>query len=302
MHIGRVSGSDNETSGDCCSPAMRASIQQAIAGAFATQFGCDPLLDPALSRLISVCASSIKRHGALLEAAIAEALVAGGLIVLRNIRLPFTRGSLAIVASDDYSISRRHRLAFDPGDVAGNVDIDILAMDEKAGWFAAHQVRRGGGATDSGKRRRSEREMRAAELVLSSWLRHKGYASMSVGGVSVIDCLGQTGYPPDLVLEPADLDGYYGLPITAAIAGMTSFMKRELEFRVGSLVKPLFDSYDARTRATEDRNLALKPREQNCQQAAPLNVQETEPERAWERGADPLPNFRPTPRPQASMR
>ena len=120
-----------------CSPALAQAARQAVMGAAAASFPSEPLLDPALSRLVSTCSSIVKRHGPLVKSAIAEALVEGGLDVWQRIKVPFTRTALAFVASSDYALNRDRLLTFDPNDIAGHFDADVLAVDDPGAWACA---------------------------------------------------------------------------------------------------------------------------------------------------------------------
>lgn len=63
----------------------------AVAAAVSTKFPLDEVLGPELSRLISISASVVKRHGILLEKAFEEALRASGRFeVLHNPTIPIT--------------------------------------------------------------------------------------------------------------------------------------------------------------------------------------------------------------------
>ena len=139
----------------------------AVRAAAAAEFHPDPLLSPEVSHLGSVISSTVKRHGPLLERALGDALTAGGLIVLRNVAIPITRGAVALVNSKDNVIADK-QINFDHDDIADYVDADLISIDETQGWAAMLQLKRGGGMTEPRKRRADERGLRASRLTLAS--------------------------------------------------------------------------------------------------------------------------------------
>ena len=256
-----------------CSPALAQAARQAVMGAAAASFPSEPLLDPALSRLVSTCSSIVKRHGPLVESAIAEALVEGGLDVWQRIKVPFTRTALAFVASSDYALNRDRLLTFDPNDIAGHFDADVLAVDDPGAWACALQVRRGGGATEPVKRRRMEREIRAVDLTLASWLRQQGFLRIELSAVALVDWLGQAGFANDLVLHGDDLDNFLDVPATAKINAMSDALRHELDGRMNDLLRPVMAALD------RDRNVQANraPNHANGATEAPDHAQRLAP-------------------------
>ena len=85
---------------DVSRPALIRAAQAAVAGALAGEFPEDPIIGRDVSRVISCVGSVVKRHGLLLETAIAEALKASDrFIVLTNVSLPLTKGAKQLLAA-----------------------------------------------------------------------------------------------------------------------------------------------------------------------------------------------------------
>jgi hypothetical protein len=202
-------------------------------------FKPDPLFSPEFSRLISASTSAAKRHGPLIEKAIAGELERAPMTVLRNVAVPITEGGLAMSESRDYSTLVNKQIDFDDKRIADVVDIDILAIDESNGWAGAFSVKRGGGLTEPRKRKANERELRALNFTLASWLRHKGYRTVETATAAVIDYLGQSGFSKDLTIDRDAIDEFFGLPIVAGIDAMTAAMSEALNSELRNLLVPI---------------------------------------------------------------
>jgi hypothetical protein len=133
----------------------------------------------------------------------------------------------------------RQQFAFNEKDIADAVDVDILAIDEPNGWACAVSVKRGNGFTEPKKRKANERELRALELTLASWLRQQGYPTVETAAVGVIDYFGQSGFSTDLAINGASIDEFFDLPIVAAIDRMTASLKAAFDIELLRLLEPL---------------------------------------------------------------
>lgn len=219
--------------------AIVQAAQRAVAQALEADYRPDPILRPEISRVVSVATSAAKRHGPLIERVIGNALERGGLTVLRNRSIPITRGALALTDSPDYSQFVGRQIAFDENDVIDSVDADVIPIDEANRWAGAFSIKRGGGATESRKRREGARQLRAANFILASWLRKQGYREIETAVVGVIDFFGQSGFVKDLTIDRSGLDSFFGLPIVEDVDQMTAAMYAAIDVQMGSLLAPV---------------------------------------------------------------
>jgi len=229
-----VSGKANSTA-----TAAIMAAKKAVADALETNFRPDPILTPEISQLLSFASSAAKRHGPLIELGIGNVLECSGLTVLRNQRVPITRGALALIGSVDYSRLVGKQIDFNDNDIVDFVDVDIIAIDEPNRWAGAFSVKRGGGQTETRKRKDGERLLRALNFILSSWLRKQGYGEIEVAAAAVIDYFGQSGFSKDLTIGRSDLDEYFGLAIVRDVDAMTAAMHTAIEAEMGALLAPI---------------------------------------------------------------
>jgi len=219
--------------------ALAEAARQTVRASLAAEFRPDPLFPPEISRLISFCRSAGIGHGPLIELATAKGLEKAGLTVLRNVHVPVTRGALAMVGSDKYSQIAADQFPFDEHDIAGYVDADIIAIDEKNRCAGAFSVKRGGGAAGTKKRTSDDRDLRAMGFTLASWLRQQGYRMVDAALAMVIDFYGQAGFPKDLAIDRTELDDFFGLPIVAEVDRMTAAMREAIDAEIRRLLEPI---------------------------------------------------------------
>lgn len=229
----------NPIESDASESAIVIAARQAVTASFKAEWRPDPLLSPEISKLMSACTSAAIRHGPLIERAIAEALERNGLTVLRNIHVPVTGGAMAMVDSDKYSQVAADQFAFNEKDIAGYVDADIIAIDEKNRCAGAFSVKRGGGAAGTKKRTSDDRDLRAMGFTLASWLRQQGYRLVDSALAMVIDFYGQAGFPKDLTIVGAELDEFFELPIVAEVERMTEAMRAAAGDEIRRLLEPI---------------------------------------------------------------
>jgi hypothetical protein len=241
-------------------PLLKAATE-AVANAVNTKFPLDGLLGPELSRLISVCASVVKRHGLLLERAIIDALEKSERFqVLHNPVVPITAAADSLVASNPPETLARVALRYDAPTVR-SVTHDLVVIDTHCAWAGAYQVKRGGGDMGPRLRRPLERDLAATRLLLRSYLRDLGYTSIDIVTTGAIDWLGSAGLPEHLSIAGTELDAHFGVPVTPTIERMTAHLRAELHKAVPDLLRPLLSVLEMQVGATAQR--APSPAEQD---------------------------------------
>jgi hypothetical protein len=217
----------------------------AVAAAVSTKFLLDELLGAELSRLISVSSSVVKRHGILLEKACVEALQASGRFeVLHNPCIPITAAADGLVASNSAASLARIHLRYDQPAVR-SVNQDIVVIDVAAGWAGAYSVKRGGGSMGAGLRKPLERDVAAVRLLLRSYLRDQGFATIDVVTSACIDWCGAAGLPPHLTVQGPEVDAHFGVPVIETVERMTRHLRDELHRAIPELLSPLIQRFEA---------------------------------------------------------
>jgi len=219
--------------------ALISEAKKAAKAAARADFRRDALFSSEISKIISVANSAVKRHGPLIELGFVEAWQAAGMEVLRNVAFPVTHAALGIATSRDHSILAGSQIDFNEKDIAGSVDFDAIVFDPSNRWVGGFQIKRGGGQTESRKRRACEREIRAANFIIASWARQKGYREIEAGAAAVIDFYGQSGFANEITISPDKIDDFFGLPIVASIDEMTEAMSEALADEMSGMLATL---------------------------------------------------------------
>lgn len=227
------------TTSTALSSSLLASTHQVVKGAFAATFSIDPILGPEVSRLHSVLGSVVKRHGPLLEEAIATALEQSGHFdVYRNLRVPLTDAAIQVVKSNSPLALRGVRLRLD-SEAVRSIDLDIAAVDLRTGTAFGIEVKRGGGATEGRKRTPLLADLQATRLLLVSFFRQMGY-SPDFARTALIDYYGASGFEGDLVVRRADLDAFFGVPVVNVVDATTAELRRNLDEFLPALIGSAF--------------------------------------------------------------
>ena len=231
------------------SPAAIARASRAVvANAMAGDFPVDPVIGTELSKTFSIINSVVKRHGLLIQKTLADALAASGRFdILTDVPLPITEAANDLLTSKNSERDLvKIRLKADSKTIR-MVTVDLIVVDTESGWAGIYDVKRGNGATESGKRRPIEHGLRAGRLVLASFLSKYGYEDIHSVTSAVIDYYGASGFSKELKLTRDELDGHFGVPVLETIDAMTAELQRALHVEMRTLLAPALSHLPRRT-------------------------------------------------------
>ena len=220
---------------DAIARASRAVIANAMAG----DFPVDPVIGAEWSKTFSIINSVVKRHGLLIQKTLSDALAASGRFeILTDVPLPITEAANDLLTSKNCERDlAKIRLKADSKTVR-MVTVDLIVVDTENGWAGVYDVKRGNGATESGKRRPIEFGLRAGRLVLASFLSKYGYDDIRSVTSAVIDYYGASGFSKELKLTREELDEHFGVPVLETIDAMTAELQRALHLEMRTLLVP----------------------------------------------------------------
>ncbi|MCK1362914.1 hypothetical protein [Bradyrhizobium sp. 62] len=209
--------------------ALARSARTLVANAVASAFNEDPVIGPDLSRAISVVGSVVKRHGLLLQSTTANALAASGRFdVLVDVAIPIVDAAsellLARNAAEDLA---RINIRADAS-AERIVTVDLVVVDQEVGWAGVYDFKRGNGPVDGRTRRPTEHDLRAAGMVLSSYLAKRGYRNVLRVTAGVIDYYGNTGFTKDFKIGREELDSHFEVPVRETLDTVTSCLRKAL--------------------------------------------------------------------------
>ncbi|MBO0343905.1 hypothetical protein J0X15_01620 [Roseibium sp. CAU 1637] len=211
---------------------LREAVDAALQECFDKIYCSDELLGNKLTQLRGPLDSLSKRHGLLLEDAIAHAFAAAGdrYEVSTQVSLVVSKEAMALVESNQ--IDKLDDLNLPVGGSHGKrVIIDILAFDHTTGDLHVISVKRGGGAQGGQAARDARKDLTAAGLMLKNLMLRKGLPVLSVKKV-LIDWYGRSGIVARKTVTRETVDAYFGLPIAETVEVMSAYMKSGIAERM----------------------------------------------------------------------
>ncbi|WP_296738987.1 hypothetical protein [Mesorhizobium sp.] len=234
--------------------AIARAARTVISNAMAGDFPIDPVIGPELSKSFSIINSVVKRHGLLLQKSLADALAASGRFeVMTEVALPITEAANDLLTSQNSDRDlAKIKLKADSNTVR-MVTVDLIVVDTESGRAGVYDVKRGNGATESGRRRPIELGLRASRLVLASFLSKHGMEGINSVTSAIIDYYGGSGFSKELKLTRDELDEHFGVPVVETIDAMTAELNRALLDEVQALMMPALANLPRATSKRSDR-------------------------------------------------
>ena len=118
------------------------------------------------------------------------------------------------------------------------VNIDLVVVDPEVGWGGVYDVKRGNGPVDGRTRRPIEHDLKAARMVLPSYLAKRGYPNISRTAAGIIDYYGATGFNKILKIGRDDLDVHFDVPIRATLDKITLCLRDALHAELPTFSPP----------------------------------------------------------------
>ena len=211
---------------------LRDAVDAALQECFEKIYCSDELLGNKLTQVRGPLDSLSKRHGLLLEDAIAHAFAVAGdrYEVSTQVALIVSREAMALVESNQ--LDKLDDLNLPVGGSHGKrVVIDILAFDHTTGDLHVVSVKRGGGAQGGQAARDARKDLTAAGLMLKNMMLRKGLPVLSVKKV-LIDWYGRSGIIARKTVTRETVDSYFGLPIADPVEAMSAYMQSGIAARM----------------------------------------------------------------------
>lgn len=213
-------------------PALCDAVDAAIADSFAKTYTTDELLGEPLTAVRGPLDSLCKRHGLLIELAIAHALAnhEDRMDVQTQVPVPLSKAALALV--DANPPKRLEGLNFPMADgSARKVIIDILAFDWDTRTLHVVSVKRGGGQQGGRAARDARKDLSAAGLVLKLMMIKRGFPVEHVSQV-LVDWYGRSGIVARKTVSRATIDEHFGVPVAAHVEAMSQRMEAGIADRM----------------------------------------------------------------------
>ncbi len=211
---------------------LRDAVDGALLECFDKNYCPDELLGNTLTQVRGPLDSLPKRHGLLLEKAIAHAFAEAGdrYEVQTQVALTVSKEAMSLVESNQ--LDKLDNLNLPIGGSHGKrVVIDILVFDHQTGDLHVISVKRGGGAQGGRDARDARKDLTAAGLMLKNMTLRKGLPVLSVKKV-LVDWYGRSGIVARKKVTRETVDAYFGLPIASRVEAMSAYLESSIAARM----------------------------------------------------------------------
>ncbi|MFN3131906.1 hypothetical protein [Roseibium sp.] len=264
---------------------LREAVDTALQECFDKIYCSDELLGNKLTQVKGPLDSLSKRHGILLEEAIAHAFVASArdrYEVQKQVGVRVSKEAMSLV--DSNQLDKLEGLNFPIANTHGKrAMIDIVVFDHETGDLHVISVKRGGGAQGGSEARNARKDLTAAGLMLKNHMLRKGLPVLAVRQV-LVDWYGRSGIVGRPTVTRTTVDAYFGVPISGLVEAMSAYMSSSIAQRMmprlmtaigakvqktnGSLAEtshpPLGDKGDTSDGAYSKANPAMRPSLAEC--------------------------------------
>lgn len=206
------------------SDRIRALVDKKILTLSTAKFVIDPVLG-SHSLLASIYSSVPKRHGEIIENAIADALLESGeYLVLTKVRYIVPQAADHVYGAQTMSSSLQTRLPY--GDVGGrSLLLDLVAYHRPSCRIGAYEIKRGNGAHDAGKVRSLTRDVVAIQTTLASFGEGRGLRVTQPISRAIFYYGARGSMPKELSLNGSQLDEHFGWHVRENVEIATAYYR-----------------------------------------------------------------------------
>ncbi|MCR9057382.1 MAG: hypothetical protein NXI02_08610 [Rhodobacteraceae bacterium] len=212
---------------------LREAVDTALQECFDKIYCSDELLGNKLTQVKGPLDSLSKRHGILLEEAIAHAFVAAAgdrYEVQKQVEVKVSREAMSLVESNQLEKLGGLNLPID-NTHGKKARIDIVVFDHESGDLHVISVKRGGGAQGGSDARNARKDLTAAGLMLKNHMLRKGLPVLAVRQV-LIDWYGRSGIIGRPTVTRTTIDEYFGIQISGFVEAMSAYMSSSIAQRM----------------------------------------------------------------------
>ena len=196
-----------------------------------TEFRVDPIAGRLFSRMTSVLSSAYKRHGAIIERAIVEALDEHPRYdVWRVDRFGVQQQASTTVAAagnNPNSLAHSHLPYVGDGQGDTHLQLDAVVFDHQTSVVSCYEIKRGNGAFDAGKQRSMKRDALVAKILLRNHCVARGFQATDSSS-HVIFYYGVRSIAAPMGIIGSEMDDHFGVPIYDTVEEVNSYFRGRL--------------------------------------------------------------------------
>ena len=207
-------------------------VDVTIKGLSRKKFAGDPTVAPVYSAITSIVSSAYKRHGKIIEEALAATLrQAPHLTVWSEPRFAVSDAADRLADSD---ASLAATLPYSPTAQVRPLQIDLVVYNEAEERLGAYESKRGFGYHDAGKIRSMKRDLRCTQMLLRGYGEARGLR-VKKANARMIFYYGQCSVGPPWALTGKDLDAHFGFPVWESVEHVNGYFRERLDALLASV-------------------------------------------------------------------
>ena len=223
-------------------------VDSALSEAFSRTYFPDPVIGADLIRLLGPLDSVRRRHGILIERALAHALaVHARFDVQSQVAVPVSRAAIDLCAANASTATEHLALAVSDARTKTVVP-DLVVYDRETQRLIVASVKRGGGIQGGTAAHDDHIEQRAAALILRTMIAAQGLPVMQCESI-VIDWYARSGIVGVPVVTGPQLDSYFGVPISSVVEAMSRYLTEGVRQRAAKILSELLPDSASRAAA-----------------------------------------------------
>lgn len=216
---------------------VRPTVDATINRLAATRFVVDPVAGKHLSRITSIVSSAYKRHGAIIEVALYEAIAMRNDVSAENkVKFYVNRNASGYVEGHDVKstegLEACLQTEFPYREEGAQHELDIVYFDHTEGKIVALEVKRGNGQFDRGKRDSMIKSALTVRTLLKSYAKSRGWQADQVES-RIVAYYGVPKFPSSIYLRGKDLNCFIGGGIHEAVEEVNDYFRDSLLQIVG---------------------------------------------------------------------
>lgn len=210
---------------------LRPLVDTTIDSLAATDFRVDPIAGVLFSRVVSVLSSAYKRHGAIIERAIVQALSQSDRYEVWQVERfgVQQQASTTVAAAGNYaaSLDATHLPYVGDGSGDAHLQIDAVVFDHETNVVSSYEIKRGNGAFDAGKQRSMRREALLSKILLKNHCIGRGFEATD-SRAHIVFYYGVRSIAAPIGIIGTELDEHFGMPIYEQVEEVNAYFRTRL--------------------------------------------------------------------------
>src|SRR5690349_12563879 len=198
----------------------------------AKKFESDPIVGRRYSAITSIVSSAYKRHGKIIEEAMAVTLRQAPHLTVWTEPLFAVSDAADRLADSDANVTAA--LPYSSTTQTRTLQIDLMVYNTLEERLGAYESKRGFGYHDSGKIRSMRRDLRCTQMLLRGYGEARGLR-VGEANARMIFYYGQCSVGPPWALTGKELDAHFDFPVWESVERVNAYFRDQLDALLASV-------------------------------------------------------------------